>query len=339
MSAHPYGKDVLPPRTPFGYLPLKRYRFIRQPDPITHSAYTSWEAPDPSFWVPRGYAVVNVDLRGFGTSEGVGALFSDQEAADYADVIEWAAREPWSNGRVGLNGVSYLAISQWKVAALRPAAPRRDLPLGRVERRLPRRRLSGRRARGRLHRLLGEHDGACRPGLRVVARRSAGPPAVGRFLGRPHAGARAHRGARPHLRQLLGPEPAHPRQLRGVPPNPIGPSLPLHAPGRQVVDLLLARRAGVAGAVLRLLSQGRRQRHARRAPVRLEIRSRAHEVYAVRDERHGRRPAYAGQRCTWRPASFGRRRSTRRPPSASRSPTARRGSSFALPRTWSSWAR
>ena len=33
MSAHPYGKDVLPARTPFGYLPLKRYRFIRQPDP------------------------------------------------------------------------------------------------------------------------------------------------------------------------------------------------------------------------------------------------------------------------------------------------------------------
>ena len=120
MSAHPYGKDVLPARTPFGYLPLKRYRFIRQPDPLTHSAYTAWEAPDPSFWVPRGYAVVNVDLRGFGTSDGVGALFSEQEANDYADVIEWAAAQPWANGRVGLNGVSYLAISQWRVAALRP---------------------------------------------------------------------------------------------------------------------------------------------------------------------------------------------------------------------------
>jgi predicted acyl esterase len=120
MSAHPYGKDVLPRRTPFGYLPPKRYRFIRQPDPITFSAYTSWEAPDPSFWVPRGYAVVNLDLRGFGTSEGVGSLLSDQEAADYVAVIDWAAAQPWSNGRVGLNGVSYLAISQWKVAALRP---------------------------------------------------------------------------------------------------------------------------------------------------------------------------------------------------------------------------
>jgi predicted acyl esterase len=120
MSAHPYGKNVLPRHTPFGYLPLKRYRFIRQPDPVTFSAYTSWEAPDPSFWVPRGYAVVNVDLRGFGTSDGVGVLFSQQEAADYAEVIEWAAAQPWSNGKVGLNGVSYLAISQWRVAALRP---------------------------------------------------------------------------------------------------------------------------------------------------------------------------------------------------------------------------
>jgi predicted acyl esterase len=120
MSAHPYGKDVLPRHTPLGYLPLKRYRFIRQPDPISFSAYTSWEAPDPSFWVPKGYAVVNIDLRGFGTSDGVGALFSEQEAADYAEAIGWAAAQPWSNGRVGLNGVSYLAISQWRVAAARP---------------------------------------------------------------------------------------------------------------------------------------------------------------------------------------------------------------------------
>jgi predicted acyl esterase len=119
-SAHPYGKDVLPKKTPFGYLPLARYRFIRQPDPVTFSAYTSWEAPDPGYWVPRGYVVINVDLRGFGSSGGIGTLFSDQEAADYAEVIEWAGAQPWSTGRVGLFGVSYLAISQWKVAALRP---------------------------------------------------------------------------------------------------------------------------------------------------------------------------------------------------------------------------
>jgi predicted acyl esterase len=120
MCAHPYGKDVLPKRTAFGYLPLARYRFMRQPGRVTFSAYTSWEAPDPSYWVKRGYAVINVDLRGFGASDGVGTFLSDQEAADYAEAIEWAAAQSWSSGRVGLNGVSYLAISQWKVAALRP---------------------------------------------------------------------------------------------------------------------------------------------------------------------------------------------------------------------------
>jgi predicted acyl esterase len=41
-------------------------------------------------------------------------------AADYVEVIEWAGTQPWSTGKVGLFGVSYLAISQWKVAALRP---------------------------------------------------------------------------------------------------------------------------------------------------------------------------------------------------------------------------
>jgi predicted acyl esterase len=122
MSAHPYGKDVLPQRTPFGYLPLARYRFIRDSGPITYSAYTAWEAPDPSYWVPHGYVVINLDLRGFGKSEGVGTLLSDEEARDYADAIDWAAAQSWSSGKVGLNGVSYLAISQWRVAALRPPA-------------------------------------------------------------------------------------------------------------------------------------------------------------------------------------------------------------------------
>jgi uncharacterized protein len=118
MSAHPYGKDALPRRGRAS----PQYRLLRQPRPVSFSAWTSWEAPDPAFWVPRGYAVVNCDLRGCGTSDGVGDILSDQEAQDYFDLIEWAAAAPWSSGRVGLNGVSYLAISQYKVAALHPPA-------------------------------------------------------------------------------------------------------------------------------------------------------------------------------------------------------------------------
>jgi len=93
---------------------------LRQPEPVTFSAWTTWESPDPSYWVPRGYALVNCDLRGFGTSEGIGDPLTDAEARDIYDLIEWAGSRPWSSGKVGMNGVSYLAISQYKVAALRP---------------------------------------------------------------------------------------------------------------------------------------------------------------------------------------------------------------------------
>ncbi len=120
MSAHPYGKDKIPAKTRSGRgVPLQS-RLLPQPHPVHISAYTSWEAPDPAVWVREGYAVVNADLRGGGTSVGVGDLFSDQEAHDYYDLIEWAGTQAWSTGRVGLDGVSYLAISQYKVAALQP---------------------------------------------------------------------------------------------------------------------------------------------------------------------------------------------------------------------------
>jgi predicted acyl esterase len=120
MSAHPYGKDKVPARSRNGRGVDLQYRLFPQPHRIDISEWTSWEAPDPGVWVPRGYAVVNVDLRGGGTADGLGDLFSDQEAQDYYDVIEWAGTQSWSSGRVRLNGVSYLAISEYKVAALRP---------------------------------------------------------------------------------------------------------------------------------------------------------------------------------------------------------------------------
>ena len=120
MCAHPYGKDKTPERTRSGRGVSMQNRIFPQPDPIRYSAWTSWEAPDPAFWVARGYAAINADLRGGGTSEGTADLLSDQEARDYYELIEWAAAQPWCTGRIGLCGVSYLAISQYKVAALRP---------------------------------------------------------------------------------------------------------------------------------------------------------------------------------------------------------------------------
>ncbi len=120
MSAHPYHKDKLPRRTRWrSHLPFQ-YRLMRSTSPICHSTLTSWEAPDPVWWVGQGYVVVNCDLRGAGTSDGVGELLSDQEGEDIYDLVEWAGTQPWSTGSVGLFGVSYLAMSQYKAAALRP---------------------------------------------------------------------------------------------------------------------------------------------------------------------------------------------------------------------------
>ena len=120
LSAHPYGKDALPVLRRGRYRPVFQTRVFRHPEPVAFSALTGWEAPDPAYWVPRGYVVVNADLRGFGGSDGEGAPMSDQEASDVHDLVEWAGTQPWSNGKVGMDGVSYLAISQWKAAALRP---------------------------------------------------------------------------------------------------------------------------------------------------------------------------------------------------------------------------
>jgi predicted acyl esterase len=84
------------------------------------SPYTAFEAPDPVRWVPRGYAVIHVDPRGAWHSEGNGVHWGHEEGQDGHDLIEWAGVQEWCNGKVGMTGVSYLAIIQWLVAATQP---------------------------------------------------------------------------------------------------------------------------------------------------------------------------------------------------------------------------
>ena len=89
-------------------------------DPAWVSKYAGFEAPDPLYWTRHGYAVINVDPRGTWNSQGDATFYSAQEALDIYDLIEWAGTQPWSNGKVGMSGVSYLAIVQWRAAAERP---------------------------------------------------------------------------------------------------------------------------------------------------------------------------------------------------------------------------
>jgi predicted acyl esterase len=109
MSLGPYGKDNLP----------HEYDSIK--DGTIHvSEYAAFETPDPDFWVKYGYIIIAVDSRGTGKSPGKLNLFEDSEAKDYYDAIRWAGSQSWSSGKVGLNGVSYYGMSQWKVAAMKP---------------------------------------------------------------------------------------------------------------------------------------------------------------------------------------------------------------------------
>jgi predicted acyl esterase len=120
MSLGPYGKSM-----PFQseWFASRWERLASDHPEITEGsscAHMNWETVDPERWIPHGYAVIRVDARGAGRSPGLLDLLSPREIRDFYLAIEWAGGLPWSNGRVGLCGISYYAINQWLVAALRP---------------------------------------------------------------------------------------------------------------------------------------------------------------------------------------------------------------------------
>lgn len=119
MTYGPYGKYLA---FQDGYVTVWERLATDHPDVIAGSTnkYQNWEVADPEKWVPDGYVVVRVDSRGCGRSPGYIDLWSPRETKDYYDCIEWTTVQPWSNGKVGLNGISYYAINQWQVAALQP---------------------------------------------------------------------------------------------------------------------------------------------------------------------------------------------------------------------------
>ncbi len=82
--------------------------------------YQNWELVDPEKWVPDGYVCVRVDLRGAGRSPGYLDTWSPRETKDIYECVEWAGTQPWSNGKVGINGISYYAMNQWDVGPLKP---------------------------------------------------------------------------------------------------------------------------------------------------------------------------------------------------------------------------
>ena len=70
-------------------------------------------------FVNHGYAVVVQDVRGRYRSGGTFDPVHNQEIDDGDDTLNWIARQPWSDGGVGMYGGSYLGIAQWKAAMSR----------------------------------------------------------------------------------------------------------------------------------------------------------------------------------------------------------------------------
>jgi putative CocE/NonD family hydrolase len=105
LGCHPYNCEVqTAPLRPIGYGNLRGYI----------------EAGDPAFLVRRGYVQAVVNVRGTGKSQGKFQMMGPLEVQDVCDAIQWLANQPWSDGNVGMFGVSYFAWLQLQVGALNP---------------------------------------------------------------------------------------------------------------------------------------------------------------------------------------------------------------------------
>jgi len=96
---------------------ILEYQPYRKDDAMASRDYEVY-----SYFAHRGYVCARVDIRGFGTSEGVPTdrEYSEQEQADGLQIISWLARQAWSNGNVGMMGISWSGFNALQMAMLHP---------------------------------------------------------------------------------------------------------------------------------------------------------------------------------------------------------------------------
>jgi len=105
LGAHAYNKDLQsPPLRPIGFTPMRGYM----------------ESGDSTFFARRGFVHAVFNVRGSGKSTGYYQLMGPLEVQDICRLIDWLAVQPWSNGDVGMFGVSYYARLAKAVAAAAP---------------------------------------------------------------------------------------------------------------------------------------------------------------------------------------------------------------------------
>lgn len=108
----PVGAEKKPVPAVLEYLPYRKRDGTHERDALTHPYLAGY-----------GYAAIRVDMRGNGDSDGL--MFDEyalQEQDDAMEVIAWIARQKWSNGKVGMMGISWGGFNALQVAARRPPA-------------------------------------------------------------------------------------------------------------------------------------------------------------------------------------------------------------------------
>jgi len=90
------------------------------PGELSPSAPLNYDDRQLTDYYNSHYVTVHMSVRGTGCSQGEFDLFSHVSALDGYDVIEWMARQAWSNGKVGIEGHSYSGITGFLVGATRP---------------------------------------------------------------------------------------------------------------------------------------------------------------------------------------------------------------------------
>jgi putative CocE/NonD family hydrolase len=108
----PDGAERHPVPAIFNYCPYFAHIFTRPGDDTRFPYYAA-----------HGYACVRVDIRGSGNSAGLPLdEYVQQEQDDGVEIIKWIAAQPWCNGKVGMEGISWSGINSLQVAARHPPA-------------------------------------------------------------------------------------------------------------------------------------------------------------------------------------------------------------------------
>lgn len=92
--------------------------------------FENHETVNTADWVPHDYVVMRVDGPGTGKSPGKLAPWGFTTAEAFRDAIDWAGEQPWSNGNVGLWGMSYYAMTQQAAASLQPSHLKAMISIG-----------------------------------------------------------------------------------------------------------------------------------------------------------------------------------------------------------------